>query len=676
MSTANTTTPNGRTALPAPTPAPRRGSDTPAGVACAAAGTVAEIAAMVDDPAFIARCAARYRACGFGVPDESELRSWRASWPHLFTALTRAGLGDLRVYLEYGTPGGGRRLDALLVGAAPDGSLILVVVELKQWQTCRILDGGRVMRSDGLVTAHPVHQVAAYRSFFTFWRPETAPRLDLRAMVVLHNASAEQGTALAVAAAGFADIPVLTSGDLKAPREALARMLRCQDAGPLDAGQVTAFEQIRWSPSAGLLDHVGTVLAGKPAFALVGDQQDAFVRIRDKATAILRSPQQLHEEPEGTPAAGAGGAVITVRGGPGSGKSALAVRLLSHFMRAHPDSAPAFVTPSGTLRAHLLDATSDHPGARELFPPASSLRSTAQRSRAVVIDEAQRMKRSGGRMASELAFVLAQVPLVVVFLDERQVIRPNEGVTVGEIAAVARATGRTHHALELTGSFRCQGSKAYTDWVEAFLYATPAPWTGHAGYDLGLCEDPHTLQEGVEHATAAGETARITAGFCWPWTSTKRNARTLPPDIRITTTTPTGQPRLWQAAWNASTELTTPDGEPLAPASQLWASHTGGHHQVGCIYTAQGLEYHHSAVIIGPDLTWRDNQWTAHPGESEDSSLRHLEPDAYLPLALNIYRVLLTRGTHATRIHSTDPETHHHLTSLIGPSSPHPDHQP
>ncbi|MFD9007755.1 DNA/RNA helicase domain-containing protein [Streptomyces sp. NPDC059552] len=175
---------------------------------------------------------------------------------------------------------------------------------------------------------------------------------------------------------------------------------------------------------------------------------------------------------------------------PGSGKSALALRLLSHFVREHPDASPRFVTPSGTLRAHLLDATAGHPGARELFPSASSLRSTAARARAVVIDEAQPMERTGGRMAPELAAALEQIPLVVVFLDERQVIRPGEGVSVDEIAALAQAAGRRHHHLELTGSFRCQGSKAYTDWVEALLYGRPAAWTGQAGYDLGLCEDP------------------------------------------------------------------------------------------------------------------------------------------------------------------------------------------
>ncbi|MFD4953433.1 hypothetical protein [Streptomyces sp. NPDC058451] len=148
-----------------------------------------EIATLVREASFISRCQQRYTAAGFGVPGRGEVRSWRKSWPALLDALMRAGLGDLQLYLEYGTPGGVRRLDALLLGAASDGALGMVVVELKQWRDCEVLEGGdRVRRSDGEVTAHPVYQVAAYRSFFQHWRPRAAPVLDLRAVVLQHNA--------------------------------------------------------------------------------------------------------------------------------------------------------------------------------------------------------------------------------------------------------------------------------------------------------------------------------------------------------------------------------------------------------------------------------------------------------------------------------------------------------
>lgn len=637
-----------------------------AAVACVASGRVGDIAACLQQAWFFDRCAARYRAAGFGSPGSAEERSWRNSWPPLFDALVRAGLKDLQIYLEYGTPGGGRRLDALLVGAAPGAALGLVVVELKQWQTCRILDTDRVMRSDGVVTAHPVHQVAAYRSFFRHWRPHGAPELDARGVVVLHNATAREGAAVAAGAGGDADIPVLTAQDLAGPAGALAGLLQCGDLAAPDSGQISVFEAIRWSPSSRLLDHVGTDLAGNRAFALVGDQQDAFVQIRQSAARHLPAGN------EGTPPERRGhGAVITVSGGPGSGKTALAVRLVGYLMRRHPKAGPRFVTPSGALRAQLLDATRGHPAARELFPPAGSMRSIARQGGVLVIDEAQRIKRGDAPgLPADLGAVLAQVPLVVVFLDERQIIRPDEGTTVEEIRAAAQALGREHHHLELTGSFRCSGSAAYTAWVDALLYGTPVPWTGHAGYDLHLADDPFQLQERIEQATAAGHTARTTAGFCWPWTRTRpRGATTLPLDITIDipATRPNTPALTWRAAWNAATALTDPhDGRPLAPHSQLWASHTGGHQQIGCIYTAQGLEYHHAGVIIGPDLTWQNGQWQAHPRQSRDTALRHLSPAQYLPYALNTYRVLLTRGTHTTHIHATDPDTHHMLSQLIG----------
>ncbi|MEU3491122.1 DNA/RNA helicase domain-containing protein [Streptomyces massasporeus] len=637
---------------------PSRASDAAAaepaaGVRCVAAGRVRDIAASAGDPAFIDRCVKRYAAAGFGVPGEAEVRSWRNSWPPLLEALMRAGLSDLQLYLEYGTPGGGQRLDALLVGSAAQGAVGLVVIELKQWHTARVLDGTRVQRADGLVATHPVQQVLAYGRFFEFWRPKWAPVLDIRAAVVLHNADREQGEALRIRDGAGAGVPVVSGQDLAGPGAALAARLGCEGLASPTPDEVGAFERIVWTPSARLLAQVGDALEGQMTFALVGDQQHAYVQIRALVTGLLQGDPR--------------GAVVTVRGGPGSGKTALAVRLLGYLMRHQEKSRPRFVTPSGTLRTHLLEAAGGHAQARDLFPPVSSLYSTAQHAGSVIIDEAQRMARSNDRLAPALAEVLRKVPLVVVFLDERQIIRPGEGTTVDELRDAARALGRTHHHFELTGSFRCNGSAAYTTWVDDLLYGTPTPWTGHHDYDLALSEDPFQLQHWIEQATTAGHTARTTAGFCWRWTRTRpRGATTLPLDIAITAPATTAGPaRTWKAAWNAADTLTDPDGNPLAPHNQLWATHTSGHQQIGCIYSAQGLEYHHAGVIIGPDLTWANGHWTAHPGQSHDPKLRHLTPDQYLPYALNTYRVLLTRGTHTTRIHTTDPTTHHMLASLL-----------
>ncbi|MEU7297920.1 hypothetical protein AB0A76_32775 [Streptomyces exfoliatus] len=93
-------------------------------------------------------------------------------------------------------------------------------------------------------------------------------------------------------------------------------LLRAGDLAASEAAQRAAFEDIRMEPSSRLLDHVGSILEGNSAFALVGDQQDAFLQIR--ATAALHLPGR-----GGCTAPGDGtGAVITVRGGPSVGRSA------------------------------------------------------------------------------------------------------------------------------------------------------------------------------------------------------------------------------------------------------------------------------------------------------------------------------------------------------------------
>jgi hypothetical protein len=614
-------------------------------VVCAASGRVREIAVRLADPEFLDDCAGNL-AAGFGAPGESEVRSWRNSWPPLLAALLRAGLGELQLYLEYATPGGGQRLDALLLGASPSGELRAVVVELKQWQHAQVLSGELVKRSDGKVTTHPVQQVAAYLRFFEQWLPAGSAALDLRGLVLLHNATAVEGEALLVSTGPGAEVAVVTGAHLAGTSgAALAEVLGCADLVGPSPRSVVDFEEIRWTPSSRLLDQVGHALEGAPGFALVGDQQEAFLRIR---AAVARAR------------AGGQGAVITVHGGPGSGKTALAVRLLAHLMHHHPEADPRYVTPSGTLRAHLLEAAG-RPEARDLFPPVSRAGAATRKSRVVIIDEAQRLSRGSGDRPPVLSTLLNK-DVLVIFLDERQVVRPLEGVTIAEIGSWSEQTGRRHHSLALTSSFRCAGSKSYTDWVDQLLYDAPTPWTGADSYDLATCRDPFELQAWIEQATSDGHLARTAAGFCWPWT---RNSQ-LHPDITIPVTdSSTGRTRTWTAAWNSAEAIALPDDTVRVPRSQLWASQPGGHCQVGCIYTAQGLEYHHAGIIIGPDLTWESGRWTAHPEASRDPALLGLPPQRYLTYALNAYRVLLTRGTHAARLYSTHAATQHLLTSLI-----------
>src|SRR4051794_37379330 len=84
---------------------------------------------------FVSTCARCFQDHYGKTAGEAEQASWSRSWPVLVDALMRAGLGELWLGLEYELHGSGERIDALLLGSSPEGDLVAVVIELKQWST-------------------------------------------------------------------------------------------------------------------------------------------------------------------------------------------------------------------------------------------------------------------------------------------------------------------------------------------------------------------------------------------------------------------------------------------------------------------------------------------------------------------------------------------------------------
>ncbi|MFC7266490.1 DNA/RNA helicase domain-containing protein [Streptomyces lutosisoli] len=135
------------------------------------------------------------------------------------------------------------------------------------------------------------------------------------------------------------------------------------------------------------------------------------------------------------------------------------------------------------------------------------------------------------------------------------------------------------------------------------------------------------------------------------------------PEVSIPWTDETSD-HLWQRPWNSGAGgILAGTG---AQGRAFWATDPGGQQQIGCVCTAQGMEYDYSTVILGDDLTWTSSGWQARPEKSCDDALHGLSPRQYLRYALNSYRVLATQGTRGTRLYSTDSETQKHLRALAG----------
>ena len=355
---------------------------------------------------------------------------------------------------------------------------------------------------------------------------------------------------------------------------------------------------------------------------------------------------------------------VIVTGGPGSGKSVIALALLGELSRQgrtvlHATGSQSFTL---TMRRYIGKGST---AVKDMFKYFNNFMSARPNGLDVLIcDEAHRIREVSatrytaardrtGRLQVDELLDAARVP--VFLLDEHQVVRPGEIGTVDEIQGRAVAKGLKVQHVELDAQFRCGGSRQYENWVLSLLSLDgkqPVAWTGDDHFDVSLAESPYELEAVLRDRLEAGYSARMTAGFCWRWSD--RDGDRLIPDVVI------GD---WARPWNAKGERSVGG----APPSALWATLDGGFDQVGCVYTAQGFEYDWNGVIVGPDLLFRDGHLITVRSASKDPALtRRGVTDAHADrLIRNTYKVLLTRGMMGTVLYSTDPQTQRFLATLL-----------
>jgi DUF2075 family protein len=238
----------------------------------------------------------------------------------------------------------------------------------------------------------------------------------------------------------------------------------------------------------------------------------------------------------------------------------------------------------------------------------------------------------------------------VFFIDDLQVVRPGEVGSSALIKQAALEAGAQLIEHELQAQFRSMGSERYVSWIENTLdlrRTADVLWPTGEEFDFDIADSPEELEALIRQRAGHGASARLTAGFCWPWSNPDATGH-LVPDVRIGN---------WSMPWNA-----TPDASTLAPGiprSNFWASDHAGLDQVGCVYTAQGFEFDHVGVIVGRDLVYRPGRgWIGQPEHSKDSVVRRTrDPEVFTRLVKSTYRVLLTRGLRGCTVYFEDTPT-------------------
>ncbi|MGA5321299.1 DNA/RNA helicase domain-containing protein [Streptomyces seoulensis] len=585
-------------------------------------------------------------------PSAAEARSWERSIPALTAALNDAGLGDVEVMLEYALPLNSKRADAVLAGVHPaTGEPSYVVVELKQWSQAEPDEDDQALcRVDAYThpVLNPIEQVRRYCEYLVNFNGAVAAHPDrVSGVAFLHNAT-EFG------AGGLRAIEVDGHGQLFTGErrgefiDYLRSRLSDQHPGAHAADELQAGKTV---PSKQLMAVAAQEVREREQFVLLDEQQVAY---RIVLNAVRKAKQSDHKE------------VVVVTGGPGTGKSVIALSLLGELYRQGVPALHATGSQSFTKTMRKV-AGARKREVQELFKYFNSFMTTDKNTLDVLIcDEAHRVRetsanrytpaahRSGRRQIDELIDV-ARVP--VFLLDEHQVVRPGEMGTVAEIRAAAAAKGLECRVVPLESQFRCGGSDAYLRWVVRLLgleRGGPVVWEPDDRMRLLVADSPREMEAFLEARRAQGYGARVSAGYCWPWSPEPKPGDPLPADVVI------GD---WARPWNLRGDRSISG----APPSALWATDPAGFGQVGCVYTAQGFEYDWSGVIIGPDLLWRGDRWVTDRTASKDPVFKRSTSDDDVDrLIRNTYKVLLTRGMVGTVVYSTDPETQAKLHQLAG----------
>lgn len=582
----------------------------------------------------------------------NELQSWNNSLRFVKDLIEYNKLTDNMLILEYELPYSTCRIDCVLFGKGRDGIENVVVLELKQWSSadkCSVENNVIVFVGGAKrMVAHPSLQVRGYhfmlKDFLTVFS-EDRP-LDLSSCSYCHNYPKSDRVLLSSPYKKILKaFPVFTKDDFVELGEYLVR--RLAKGGGLEI--FNRFVDSGIGPSKKLIEFTKHMIEGQRVFNLVGEQITANNTIIDRAKKASKS---------------AGKTVIIVEGGPGTGKSVIALNSVAELLSKglvvfHATGSRAFTS---TVRKIVGQRVSS------FFKYFNSFVGYNENDIDVLIcDEAHRIrKRSYNRWTKQefrsetpqVEELIKVAKVSVFFIDNYQVVRPEEIGSTTLIREAAKKYKTEIFEFELKTQFRCSGSDGYLNWIDNTLglrATANRKLTKNEKMEFKIFQSPRALYREIKLKNKERpNSARLVAGFCWPWSDANPDG-TLKKDVKIGN---------FEMTWEAKDE--TPRLAPGIPKSSLWAYDPNGVNQIGSIYTIQGFEFDYVGVIFGPDLMYNQKakRWESHPENSADNLVKRSK-GGFTNLMKNTYRVLLSRGMKGCYVYFMDKDTEKYFRSTI-----------
>lgn len=571
----------------------------------------------------------------------NEFRAWENSLEYMYKVLNDHSIPeDSGIAIEYNIPQTSKRIDFLISGFDNENNGNVVIIELKQWDRITAVQGrdalvetytGNAVRK----VVHPSYQAWSYATTIKDYNQTVQnENIVLSPCSYLHNYRRIENDPLDESQYDLylKDAPAFTRGEVDELRNFIKSCIHKGDSKDL----LYRIEHGKIKPSKAIQDSISSMLKGNREFVMLDEQKVVYEEILD-----LSEKSQTDGKKR----------VVIVKGGPGTGKTVVAINLLAQLtcrnqfcQYVSKNSAPRNVYIK-KLKGEIVKSSVDNmfKGSGIYTEAPAGIVNT------ILVDEAHRLNEKSGMFQNlgenQIKEIINAAKCSVFFIDESQRVTIKDIGSIKEIEHWAKKQGAEIFYQELVSQFRCNGSDGYLAWLDDVLEIreTANFDMQDMDYDIRIMDSPEAVQEIILKRNQRANKSRILAGYCWDWISEGKNDSSVH-DIKI------GD---FEISWNLGSTST-------------FAIDESSVNEAGCIHTSQDLEFDYVGVIIGDDMRYENGKIVTDftKRASTDKSLSGIK-SIYKkdPLRAeiiadeiikNTYRTLMTRGMKGCYVYCTD----------------------
>ncbi len=582
---------------------------------------------------------------------KAEFTSWNNSMQFMYMILSDQEIpNNAGVAIEYNIPQTSKRVDFILSGYDASHKPNAVIIELKQWDKVHKVEG-----KDALINTftggayrdvvHPSYQVWSYASLIRDYNEIVQDKdITLSPCVYLHNYKLQDDDPILDEQyqTYIDEAPIFAHGSTMQLRNFIKKVVITGDNKDI----LYEIENGKIRPSKSLQNSLSSMLEGNKEFIMIDEQKVAYEKI------LSASMKSKNDDKKRT---------VIVQGGPGTGKSVIAINLLVELTKqgqfvqyASKNSAPRQVY-SAKLKGQMKKSSIDN-----MFKGTGIYSSIEDGLiNTILVDEAHRLNEKSGMYhnvgENQVKEIIHASKCSVFFIDENQRVTMSDIGSVAEIEKWAKLENSKVTKLQLTSQFRCNGSDGYLSWLDNVLEIRETANYNLDGidYDIRIFDNPNEVRDLIVEKNNENHRSRMLAGYCWDWIKEgKQNTNVH--DIKI------GD---FEMSWNLGSSIFAIDDTSID--------------QIGCIHTSQGLEFDYVGVIIGDDMRYENNHVITDYSKraKTDQSIKGIKTLAKTDpekakaigdeIIKNTYRTLMTRGMKGCYVYCTNDALRDYLRERL-----------